>query len=74
MAEPTENWLEYCEEVGVETPMNASELAMSIVDNFHDWIDGDDWVEDSNIDYHGGVVTAQFASGAEFRVTVEEIG
>lgn len=59
----------------IERPMTVVELAVGICDDFHDWIDGDDWVVEEKVDHlpNSSIVTAKFASGKTFVVHVREV-
>lgn len=53
--------------------MTKSELLLHFADDFGDWIDGDDPVEDSRYIRDLDQVWVKFESGAEFIVTVEQV-
>lgn len=56
---------------GVETPMTASNLASILVDDFHDWIDGDDWPVETEGTDDG--LCVKFASGRIFNIMIDEL-
>ena len=60
----------------MELAMTANELLMHFADDFGDWIDGDDSVEDYKIYsqedcYHN--IWVKFESGAQFVVSIREV-
>jgi hypothetical protein len=54
-------------------PMTVSELANILVDEFHDWNDGDDWPIQSDYAVTGPnrFITVTFASGEAFTILIE---
>lgn len=59
-----------------DRPMTALELAIYIADEFHDWIDGDDWPEACKlfqVEEYAPEVIVTFASGKRFSIAVQEL-
>lgn len=57
--------------------MNTRTLAIVLADYFHDWIDGEDFVENYTV-YNNSTdilntLWVQFDSGAQFTITVKEV-
>lgn len=53
--------------------MTKDELLIWLCDEFHDWIDGDDPVQNHSFRPLTGRVIVEFESGAKFEVVVNEL-
>lgn len=51
-------------------PMTKRNLALWLADEFHDWIDGDDPVDE--YDVYGNSVVVKFESGVMFHIEISD--
>lgn len=54
-------------------PMTVKWLLIWLADEFHDWIDGDDAVEEYNVFNNLQSIYVKFDSGQQFVITVVEV-